>query len=78
MTLDRYKRMGLIAELEEKLDACERRLRGIAGSIGDATFALESHLDTDGKAVMQYAREYYECQVQGQKYRTRIEELKNS
>lgn len=78
MTMDRIKRRGLIAELEEDLDRVERRLKGIAGSINDATFAIGSHLDTDGKAVEQYGREYRECQDEGRRIRAKIEELKDA
>lgn len=76
--LDALKRKGLIAQLEEELAAVELRLKGIAGSISDAIFPIRSHLDTDGRAVAQYGREYLECQLQGQKIRARLEELKNS
>lgn len=75
MAMDRLKRRGLIAELQEELDGIERRLKGIAGSIGDATFAIRSHLDTDGKSVEQYGREYRECQDKGRRIRQQIEEL---
>ena len=76
MSLDRIKRRGLLAELEEELERVRRRLKGIAGSLSDAMFSMDlTHMDTDAKAIEQFAREYAQAQAEGHKLRQQIEEL---
>jgi hypothetical protein len=74
---DRLKRKGLMVELQERLDAVEIDLKGIAGSLQDALFAVGSRLDTNADEVARHAQRYVEVHRQGVELRKRLTDLQN-
>lgn len=77
---ERLMRQGLLMERREELRRLANRVRGIIGSLSDATFVLDKSQpwDIDGERVADYARELKEALSSGRRLREQIAELEAS
>jgi hypothetical protein len=74
---DRLKRKGLMVELQEQLEAIEIDLKGILGSLQDASFPIGSRLDLNADEIVRHAQRFVEVHRQGIELRKRLSELQN-
>ena len=76
---DQLKNMGLLTHRREELRRLANRVRGIKGSLSDATFTRDPFepWELDGDRICDYARELKEALQHGRKLREIIANLES-